>query len=299
MKNTLVIMAAGMGSRYKGLKQLDGMGPNGEMLIEYALFDALNAGFNKFVFVVRQDFLDKFKELFGSKIDQKAEVFYAIQKSEVVNPHDGQLISREKPWGTGQAILAVQPFVNEPFAVINADDFYGKASYVTALNLMSKSAENQYGMVAYLLKNTLSESGGVTRGVCKISGTNQLESIYEGQKIHRKADGVIYELYNEVDKPIEEETPVSMNFWVFNPSVFKSLERGFTAFLTKNHDQPSAEFLLPTHIGSLIETNEVSVEVANCDAQWFGVTYPEDKALVNEALTQLVAKTVYPETLWR
>ena len=299
MKPTLLILAAGMGSRYGGLKQIEPVGPNGETIIEYSVYDAIRAGFGKVVFVIRDSFAKDFKLRFESKLAGKIEIEYVYQEINklpfgFVLPED-----REKPWGTGHAVLMASEVINEPFAVINADDFYGSAAYqVMADFLTGQKDENSYSMVGYQLNNTLSDFGTVSRGICMTGKNDILTKITETHKIRKEGDTIIYE---SDDKEIIEMTgyeTVSMNFWGFNPSVFKNIESLFIEFLKTNINEPKSEFYIPFAVFDMIKSGQSKVQVLKADSPWFGVTYQEDKPQVIENIQKLTDQGVYPEKLW-
>lgn len=298
MKPTLVILAAGMGSRYGGLKQLDEIGPNGEAIIDYSLFDAIRAGFGKVVFIIRRDFEEAFKSRFDTKLKGKIEVDYVYQ--ELSDLPEGYTIpeGREKPWGTGHAIRAARNVVTTPFAAINADDFYGEEAYSTCAKfLTSDVAENNYSMVGYRMDNTLSENGSVSRGLCITDEQQNLVDIDELTKITIEAGGIKY-YRNDESFPLKGDETVSMNFWGFHPSLFKHLEEGFISFLKEEGKEMKSEFFIPVHVGDLIEANKINAKVLTSNASWFGVTYQEDKPVVIEKVKELISKGKYPNNLW-
>ncbi len=299
MKPTLLILAAGMGSRYGGLKQVEPVGPNGETILEYSIFDAIRAGFGKVVFVIRKSFAEDFKARFENKLKGKIEVEYVYQELDKL-PAGYQLPEgREKPWGTGHAILMAKDVINEPFAAINADDFYGAEAFKTIANFFSTEvSENKYGMVGYLIKNTLSEFGTVSRGICKTDESMNLDEITERHHICRESGSICY--LNEKDEKVQvdDNTPVSMNFWGFHPTLFSHLEKHFIQFLDEKIQYPKSEFYIPSVVFSLIREGKVNTKVLQADSPWFGVTYPEDKAFVVEQISLLTKSGLYPEKLW-
>lgn len=298
-KATLVIMAAGIGSRFGGgIKQLEPVGPNGEIIIDYSIYDALEAGFDKVVFVIRKDLEVEFKEKIGKRIEEKVEVEYVYQEvADIPHRFKRKFIERSKPWGTGQAILCCKGIVNEPFMVINADDYYGKKAYVKVYDyLMNQKAEGgklSICMVGFLLENTLSENGGVTRGICEVNKDNILKSITETHNIVKTLDGA--EAVNGDDKIIIDlKSQVSMNMWGFTPDIFGVLEEGFEEFLNKlDEGEIKSEYLLPTIIGDLLTKDMIEVKVLQSTDKWFGVTYKEDKDLVVSAIRTLVSSGGY------
>lgn len=299
MKPTLLILAAGMGSRFGGLKQIEPVGPNGETILEYSVYDAIRAGFGKVVFVIRESFAESFKTRFESKLEGKIEIEYVFQETNML-PAGFQLPgNREKPWGTGHAVLMAKDAINEPFAVINADDFYGAEAYqVIAKYLTRLITPVKYAMVGYRLNNTLSEFGSVSRGICITDENNQLTKITETHKI--RPDGNLIVCESEAKEPVElkgDET-VSMNFWGFHPSIFENIENQFIEFLTHHIDQPKSEFYIPFVVFEMIKTGQINVEVLKADSPWFGVTYKEDKPYVIDQIQNLTNQGIYPEKLW-
>ena len=302
-KTALVIMAAGIGSRFGGgIKQLEPLGPNGEVIMEYSIHDALEAGFNKVVFIIRKEMEDYFKEVVGDKIAGICEVAYAYQNIDdlpagFVNPPE-----RKKPWGTGQAVLATKGIVTEPFMVINADDYYGKECFKTVhdflVNEQPKIAEYNFCMAGFILKNTLSDNGGVTRGVCAVNSDNYLTKVVETSDIVKTATGAGVEKDGEIS-PLDHECYVSMNMWGLTPDFIDILEGGFIEFLSNpDLNQLKGEYLLPSVIGGLVESGKASVKVLPTNDKWFGVTYGEDKYAVKEEFLKLQANGTYPKTLY-
>ncbi len=302
MKPTLVILAAGMGSRYGGLKQIDKLGPNGETIIDYSVYDAMNAGFDKVVFVIRKSIETDFKEAIADKYSGKIAVDYVLQELEYVP--EGVTINpeRQKPWGTGHAILMTAEKVNAPFAVINGDDFYGADAFVSMAQFLTQLPSDDtthYSMVGYRLGNTLSENGYVSRGVCSANSNNELTDVVEHTQIERKNNRI--EAFDDNNNVIvlAENTPVSMNFWGFTPSIFGHLNRMFTHFIQTQSDNIKAEFYIPTVVNELIHEQKVSAKILDTTAQWFGVTYQEDRKTVVEKLAQLHNEKIYPSPLWK
>ena len=296
MKPTLVVLAAGMGSRYGGLKQIDKLGPSGQAILQYSCFDAARAGFGKVVFVIRRDIEKDFKEVIISKVSKSIPCEYCFQDKDDLPAGFTLPEGREKPWGTAHAVLAARKNVTEPFAVINADDFYGKEAYQTIADYfktLSKDVNNQYCMVGYPVKNTLSEYGTVSRGICNTDANGNLTTVVERTKIIRE-DGKIVFIEDDKKTEIAENTPVSMNFWGFTPSFFKHLEEYFKEFLKVNIDKPKAEFLIPWVVDQLIKTQAAQTKVLTSDAQWFGVTYKEDRPAVVQKFKDLTDKGEYP-----
>ncbi len=298
MKPTLLILAAGMGSRYGGLKQIEPVGPSGETIIEYSVFDAIRAGFGKVVFVIRESFANEFKAIFDEKLKGKIEIDYVYQ--ELNNLPDGYELpeGREKPWGTGHAILMAKDVINEPFAAINADDFYGTEAFEEIAGFFKNGvSENQYGMVGYQLRNTLSEFGTVSRGVCKADENNNLVEINERTKIAREDSGIFFTDEDGSKMELSEKTPVSMNFWGFHPTLFNHLEEQFKSFLDERIGEKKSEFFIPTVVFELIKSNKVNSTVLKADSPWFGVTYPADKDHVVKEIKKLTDSDIYPEKL--
>ena len=299
MKPTLLILAAGMGSRYGGLKQIDGVGPNDEILLEYSIYDALQAGFGKVVFVIRKDIEAAFMEKIGNKIAQLAEVDFVYQ--EYYTPITGVAAfpKREKPWGTGHAILVAYETIKEPFAVINADDYYGVDGFRSmARFLISDCKPEHFCMIGYVLANTLSENGFVSRGVCEVDADFKLLSVTERTKIGREENGQI--CYEEAGQKVAlpDETYVSMNFWGFHASIFESLRKDFVQFVQDNWENPKAEFYIPTAVNNMMNHQGLKVSLLPSHDLWYGVTYQEDRGTVARAFQQFIAEGRYPEQLW-
>lgn len=298
MKPTLVILAAGMGSRYGGLKQLDEVGPNGEAIIDYSLYDAIRAGFGKVVFIIRKDFEDAFKARFDQKLAGRIDVEYAFQDLNDLPAGFSVPDGREKPWGTAHAIRAARNIVSTPFAAINADDFYGAEAYATCADFLNNTVQdNLYCMVGYRLDNTLSEHGSVSRGLCITNNEGNLTDIDELTKISKKASEIVFER-NEEEHSLQGSETVSMNFWGFHPSLFTHLESGFVEFLKEKGSEMKSEFFIPMYVDELIKANKTSVKVLTSNASWFGVTYQEDKPMVKEQIQELIKSGKYPEVLW-
>ncbi|MCW3807549.1 nucleotidyltransferase family protein [Plebeiibacterium marinum] len=299
MKPTLLVLAAGMGSRYGGLKQLDTLGPHGESIIDYSVYDAIQAGFEKVVFVIRQSFADQFKERFDPKLKGRVEVEYVYQELDKLPEGFTVPEGREKPWGTGHAMLMAKDAIQGPFAIINADDFYGREAYQAVVDFVTDSKdEKEYAMVGYALDNTLSEHGTVSRGVCETDTNDNLVNIIERTKIGYLNNKVVYW---EDDKTTEltGKEPVSMNFWAFKNSFFNALEEGFLAFLKEKGTELKSEFYFNALVDQMIKGDKASTKVLSSDAKWFGVTYQEDKPIVQKSLQALIDNGVYPENLWK
>ena len=302
-KVTLVVMAAGIGSRFGGgIKQLEAVGPNGEIIMDYSIHDALEAGFNKVVFVIRKDLEKDFKEIIGRRMEKLVEVEYAYQElNDIPERFQKKTEGRKKPWGTGQAILCCKDVVDEPFLVINADDYYGKEAYREAYAYLTGRKDNnayEACMVGFVLKNTLSDNGGVTRGVCKVDEHRMLSEIIETSNIVKIAEGAAVQTEDGA-VPIDVESEVSMNMWGLSPAFFDVLEKGFDVFLEKlDPENLKGEYLLPTIIGDLLKEGKMRVEVRKSHDEWFGVTYKEDKPDVVAAIQKLIVDGVYPEKLF-
>ncbi|HAV13158.1 MAG TPA: nucleotidyltransferase [Opitutae bacterium] len=300
MQPTLLILAAGMGSRYGGLKQLDPMGPNGETVLDYSVYDAIRAGFGKVVFVIRRDFADAFREAVGDKFADRIEVEYAFQ--ELTDLPEGFSVpeGREKPWGTAHAVRAARNAVDAPFAVINADDFYGQDAYQQLADYFKTSKDQpelRTCMVGYRLENTLSEHGSVNRGLCIVeNGT--LQGVEEHSVIAKGEDGVIRGS-NLTDQRVNlnADDIVSMNFWGFSPALFATLEAHFIDFLKEHGQEAKSECYIPTVIDDLIQSEQTECAVIETSGSWFGVTYPEDKPFVQESIQTLIANGEYPAKL--
>ena len=300
MKPTLYVLAAGMGSRYGGLKQLDGVGPNGETIMDYSIFDAVNAGFGKVVFVIRRSFEPDFRENIVKKYEAIVPIELVFQELDALPEGFSVPEGREKPWGTNHAIMMGKSVINEPFAVINADDFYGRESFKVLADFLStlQHSENKYCMVGYRVGNTLSESGTVARGVCETDTNNHLTGVVERTQVKRIDGQVCYK--DECDHwvPIDENTPVSMNMWGFTPDYFKYSDDFFAEFLTQNSHNLKAEYFIPMVVNRLIVDRIATVEVLDTPSKWFGVTYAEDRPEVVDKLKKLVEAGVYPSPLW-
>ncbi len=298
---TLVIMAAGMGSRYGGIKQLEPVGPGGEIIMDYSIYDALKAGFNKVVFIIRKDLEQDFKEVIGERIEKQVKVEYVFQELDHLPKGFQKPEGRTKPWGTGQAILCCKGIVKEPFAVINADDYYGKEGFRILYQFLNDKSykSNQYCMAGFILGNTLSENGAVTRGVCKVNATGKLVDINETSGIVPAGDHANAKDASGEEFTLPLDSPVSMNMWGFQPGLFEYLEPGFTDFLSKlDENDVKKEYLLPTVIGDLVKADEVEVTVLKTPDRWFGVTYKEDKEVVVKSIRALIDQGVYPDKLF-
>jgi NDP-sugar pyrophosphorylase family protein len=295
MKPTLLILAAGMGSRYGGLKQIDPVGPNGQTILDYSLYDARKAGFGKVVFIIRREIEDDFKSVFGEKLSKVMPVEWVFQEIDILP--EGYTVPEErvKPWGTGHAVMMASGKINEPFAVINADDFYGFEAYKKAVDFFNTEKElTDYAMVAYELKNTLSDFGTVSRGICDVDEEGYLVSVVENTKIAREGSKVFNTELDGNTTELDEDSLTSMNFWCFKPAFFAQLESHFLEFISNNINNPKAEFYIPTAIDRLIKSNEARVKVLPNSGQWFGITYKEDKPLVIDRINKLTKDGEYP-----
>lgn len=296
MKPTLLILAAGIGSRYGGLKQIDPVGPAGQTILDYSVFDAKRAGFGKVVFIIRKDIEEDFKSVFADRLNKSIPVEWVFQELDKLPEGAVPPEGRTKPWGTGHAVLMAADNIREPFAVINADDFYGREAFEKAVEFFDNDLkETDYAMVAYQLKNTLSEFGTVSRGVCKSNAEGWLESVVENTKIEREKSGIVYNTWPEGNKTeLHEDTLVSMNFWCFKPAFFGQLESHFRKFIVNNINDLKAEFYIPTAVDNLINSEQARVRVLPNTGQWFGITYKEDKPQVIEKINILTSKGEYP-----
>lgn len=298
MKPTLLILAAGMASRYGSMKQIDGFGPNGETIIDYSIYDAIKAGFGKVVFIIKEEFVDNFKSIFEPKLNGRIETDYVFQNFDLKQFGIEEEIYREKPWGTAHAILSARKVVKEPFCVINADDYYGYDAFKKMVDFLSDEAsDSNFSIIGYEVGKTLSEFGAVSRGVCKVDASGNLEEIIERTKVYPKDDKIFYEEDGE-EFPLSFDTPVSMNFWGFTPAVFNITEKLFVEFAEANKDKPKAEFFIPLIGENLVKTGEATFKVVPTSNKWFGVTYKEDKPYVQDSINQLVKNGTYPEKLW-
>lgn len=298
---TLVIMAAGMGSRFGGLKQVEPVGPNGEFILDYSIYDAIKAGYKKVVFIIKEENYDLFRETIGKRIESKIDVSYAFQKIEDVPEGVNIPVSRVKPWGTSHAILSAKKYVNEPFTVINADDFYGFDPYKKMKEFFdNNNDQNKYAMIGYKTINTMSLNGSVKRGVCTEDDKGYLTKLVEAS-IEKVEDKIIATpLEDEKTKfEIKEDTLVSMNFFGFNTSIFDYLEDEMKDFFEKNkNDLEKCEFLIPNSVFKRIDENKVSVKVLDTDEKWYGVTYKEDKKDLVNAINKMIEEGKYPKNLW-
>ena len=308
MKTTLVIMAAGIGSRFGGgIKQLAPVGLNGEIIMDYSIHDAIEAGFNKIVFIIRKDIEEDFREVIGNRIEEVAkkydvEISYAFQDLKALPEGIECPEGRTKPWGTGQAVLACDGLIHEPFAVINADDYYGKEAFVKLHDFLvgyTPEKANQFCMAGFILKNTLSENGAVTRGICETNEEGYLTAVHETSNIVKTPEGAAVDNDRQLTS-INAESYASMNMWGLTPEFMQILENGFKEFFANmgNKDILKAEYLLPIYIDELLQAGKVSVKVLDTNDKWFGVTYKEDKPVVVAAIQKLKDDGLYPQRLW-
>lgn len=301
MKPTLYVLAAGMGSRYGSLKQLDGVGPSGETIMDYSIFDAVRGGFGKVVFVIRRSFEADFREKIVSKYQNILPVEIVFQDITTLPEGFTCPEGREKPWGTNHAVMMAEGVIREPFAVINADDFYGRESFAVLAAELTRmqGTANQYCMVGYHVGNTLSESGSVSRGVCRVNAEGFLTGVVERTAIQRNAQGIIcFTDENGCEQHLEEDTPVSMNMWGFTPDYFGHSNRLFVDFLKEHIQEPKGEFYIPMVVNDLIEKQTATCHVLDTPSKWFGVTYSEDRPGVVAKLRTLVDAGEYPEKLF-
>jgi hypothetical protein len=296
-KPTLLVLAAGMGSRYGGLKQVDPVGPAGETIIDYSIFDALRAGFGRLVFVIRKDIEAQFREVVGARFEKRLPVDYAYQELDKLPGGFTVPEGRTKPWGTTHAILMAEDVVHEPFAAINADDFYGRASYALLAQHLT-SGTPDYAMVGFILRNTLSEFGSVARGICRVDGGQYLKSVVELTKIERDGTGAKDTSSSGMVTQLTGEEAVSMNMWGFTPALFPQLRSHFAMFLRQNGRELKSECYIPSTVNELVTAGEARVKVLRTPASWFGVTYREDRPRVVESIRQLIAAGEYPAKLW-
>lgn len=304
-KTALVIMAAGIGSRYGGgIKQLEHVGPSGEIIMDYSIYDAIQAGFNKVVFIIRRDLEKDFKEIIGNRIEKQIEVEYVYQELDALPSGFTKPEERVKPWGTGQAVLCCKDVIKEPFAVINADDYYGKEAFVKVHDYLANAdingTENNYCMAGFVLGNTLSDNGIVTRGVCKVDGNGNLTNVEETFAIERDGDVAVGKNGAGEKVTLDLDSSVSMNMWGFTPNFLNELETGFVEFLKGiTENEIKAEYLLPEVVGKMLREKRANVKVLKTNDKWFGVTYKEDKEMVVNSINALVAEGKYPSKLFQ
>ncbi len=300
MKPTLFILAAGMGSRYGGLKQLDGVGPSGETIMDYSVYDALKAGFGKIVFVIRKDFEKDFREVVLSKYEDKIPCEVCFQSLDKIPAGFTVPEGRTKPWGTNHAVMMGQELIHEPFGVINADDYYGQESFQVLADFLNSVADkqNQYCMIGYRVQNTLSENGTVNRGICQTDDKGLLTDVVECTNIEEVGNVIVYKDEAGKDIQIPLNTPVSMNMWGFTPEYFDYSKEAFVAFLNEYGKEMKKEIYIPTVVNDLIKAGQVTCKVLDTPSHWFGVTYAEDRPQVVMKLNELVNKGIYPEKLF-
>lgn len=299
MKPTLVILAAGMASRYGSMKQIQSFGPSGETIMDYSIYDAMRAGFGKVVFIIRKDFADNFKDIFEPKLTGKIETDYVYQSLESFLGEHQVPADRTKPWGTAHAVLCCKDTVKEPFAVINADDFYGRDAFEKAYTFLTTDINaNTQCIIGYELKRTLSENGSVSRGVCEVDEVGNLVSINERTKIYRNEEGKITYEDEAGLHEVSEDSKVSMNFWGFSPEIFDVTEKMFHEFVGENINNPKAEFFIPIVADKYTKSGMGVIKVIPTKSQWFGVTYKEDAPTVQKDLNKLVEAGEYPTNLW-
>lgn len=299
MKPTLLILAAGLGSRYGGVKQMDIVGPAGESIIDYSVYDAIRAGFKKVVFVLNPAIIDDFKSVYESRLKNKIHAEYILQEIHDIPASLKYNSERVKPWGTGHAVLVAKKYIHEPFAVINADDFYGAEAYRLISDFLSnlENSKTTYAMVGFILKNTLSDHGTVSRGVCQ-SENRLLTDVVERTNILKKEGQIVYS-DNSKDIPIDKESIVSMNFWGFTPKYFEQSGNEFEKFISTNSEDLKSEFYIPYALNKLIKSGNATCKVFTSNDKWFGVTYKEDKTATIKKINQLIKKGLYPENLWK
>lgn len=297
MQPTLLVMAAGMGSRYGGLKQIDPVGPSGETIIDYSIYDAMRAGFGKLVFVIRKDIEEAFKEVVGARFEKRIKVEYVFQELDKLPAGFTVPEGRTKPWGTTQAVLMARDIINEPFAVINADDFYGAEAYKVLANHLT-SGSPDYAMVGFVLRNTLSDFGSVARGVCRVNAEGYLQTVDELTSIERDGNGAKNTDPAGKVTNLTGDEPVSMNFWGFTPQIFPQLDDVFNRFLERSGKELKTESYVPTAVNELLSMGQAKVKVLQSRDPWFGVTYREDRPRVVDSIGKLIASGAYPEKLW-
>lgn len=300
MKKTLLILAAGMGSRFGGLKQIEPIGPSEEFIIDYSVYDAKRAGFNKIVFLIKEENYQIFKNTIGKRVEPHIETEYVFQKNDnLPKEYQERLKNREKPLGTAHAILCAKDKIKEPFAIINADDFYGQDAYEKAVLFLENPKQNHYGLVAYRLGNTLTPNGSAKRGVCEVNNNNELITLTESKVTLKNEQVSVSPLDGSKEFTTSKDTIASMNFLLFTPDIFEILEKELVNFLNKNQDNlETCEFLIPILLNELVKEKRVIVDVLETNATWYGVTYKEDKEIVVNAIKKLVEDKKYPRNLW-
>ncbi len=300
-KPTLLILAAGMASRYGSMKQIDGFGPNGETIIDYSIYDAIKAGFGKVSFIIKEEFADNFKAIFEPKLKGKIETDYVFQDFNLEKYGIERKVVRDKPWGTAHAVLSAKDQINEPFCVINADDFYGYDSFKKMADfLTNESSDRDFALMGYQIDKTLSEYGTVSRGVCQVNQEGNMTTVTERTKVFFKevnGEKKVFFEENGIEYELSNETRVSMNFWGFTPSVFKDSEELFRAFVEESHQDPKSEFFI-TIVADKLINDGATFKVIPTASKWFGVTYKEDKPIVQESISKLIEEGAYPANLW-
>ncbi|MHC4158944.1 MAG: glycosyltransferase family protein [Planctomycetota bacterium] len=301
MKHTLVVMAAGLATRYGKLKQIEAVGPNAETIIDYSIYDAISAGFGRLVFVIRKSIEGAFRERVSGKFESHLETVYVHQEPDVCLNGFEPARNRKKPWGTGHAVLVVREVVTGPFVVINADDYYGRNSFKIIADFLSSDEiffPSNYAMVGYTLRNTLSEHGYVSRGVCECGEQMLLKKVVERKRVSKTGEDIVYFDKSGKAFSLSGNEIVSMNFWGFQPSIFDFLQSQFNDFLSNTGNEPEAEFFIPTVIDNLITAGQAKVKVLTTQDRWFGITYRRDKAPAVRNIKKLIEKGIYPEGLW-
>ena len=301
-KPTLLVLAAGMASRYGSLKQVDGFGPHGETIIDYSIYDAIQAGFGKVVFIIREEFEEVMRSKFEEKLAGKIEVDFAFQDFDLSKFGVDRVIERTKPWGTAHAVMSAKDKIDGPFCVINADDFYGKDAFEKMAKFLTEEVSDTHmSLMGFEVGNTMSDYGYVSRGVCEVSPAGNMESVTERTNIYYTGEGddrkIVYK-EDDVEHDLDPQTRVSMNFWGFSPKVFQVCLDLFPAFVEENADNPKAEFFIPSIPDYMVKNNMADFKVIPTSSKWFGVTYPEDKTIVQESISALVAQGTYPEKLF-
>lgn len=301
-KPTLLVLAAGMASRYGSLKQVDSFGPHGETIIDYSIYDAIRAGFGKVIFIIRKEFEDVMRQKFDAKLKGLIDVGYAFQDFDLTKFGVNKVVERTKPWGTAHAVLSAKDLIHEPFCVINADDFYGTDSFMKmGVFLKDEVTDRQMALMGFQVGNTMSDYGYVSRGVCEVSVEGQMESVTERTNIYYKGEDndrrIVYE-ENGIEYDLDAGARVSMNFWGFTPKIFEIALSMFPRFVEENGDNPKSEFFIPSVPDYMVKNGLADFKVIPTSSKWFGVTYPEDKPLVQESISKLIAEGVYPEKLF-
>src|SRR5690554_4574707 len=301
-KPTLLILAAGMASRYGSMKQIDAFGPNGETIIDYSIYDAIRAGFGKVTFIIKEEFQENFKSIFEPKLAGKIETEYVFQDFDLKKYGIDREVTREKPWGTAHAVLSAKDSVKEPFCVINADDFYGYDSFKKMADFLTTEAtDEKFALMGFQINNTLSDFGSVSRGVCKVDSSGNMTEVVERTKVYfKEIDGdkrIVFEENGEITE-LPSDARVSMNFWGFTPAVFEKTLILFRKFVETNYENPKSEFFIPLVADELIKSEEATFKVIPTSEKWFGVTYKEDKPIVQDSISSLLEEGIYPQKLW-